>query len=531
MFLIGFGRKDSITMLKRLPLAVKIGAALIIAQVIGFFVLGLFLNRYLKDHAHDHFQQQVDYLLYHLEISSFSPQNTLLSEDLLPDCRSNLVLLGGVEYAADGSQRHVYRPQEVELLDVALPSVSHSPDISLPHTDSLDGFTYQFYRQHGIPKAVVLIPLRPHLPQSETDTLLVIIDIDKIVHFRYLFFEVYIITAAILLLVTGGALVAFIHQYVKKPLRKADVVLSALGEGNYAFRVREPIAHDEIGQLQRGINAMAERLQASYYDLSSHVSQMEDMQTELIEKEKIVRQLNQNLERRVSERTAELEQANRDLESYAYSISHDLRTPLQIIDGYTDILAIKVKDNQSALRSVDMIHQNIQQMDALIQNVLMISRITREPLKLQSVDTYNIARLVADMETVPFNEHDFDIQYQQLPIIQGDPTMVQQIFHNLISNAVKYSLKRERSQITIGYDSNSTPPRFYVRDNGVGFDSAQSDQVFTIFKRLHSAEEYPGTGVGLAIVKRAVERHGGQVWVESALGEGTTFFFTLSPTK
>jgi signal transduction histidine kinase len=517
-------------MLKRLPLAVKIGAALIIAQVIGFFVLGLFLNQYLMNHTHQHFQQQIDHLLYHLENSSFATEDAMLSGDLLADCRSNLVLLGGIEFAADGSQRHVYQPQEVESLGTYQPSLEHSPDISLERTDSLNRFTYQFYRQGVIHKAVVLIPLSPFFSQTETHTILVILDISQVVQFRYLFFVVYGITAAILLLVTGGALVAFIHQYVRKPLHKADVVLSALGQGKYAFRVREPIAQDEIGQLQRGINAMADRLQASYYDLSSHVSQMEDLQEELIEKEKIVRLLNQNLERRVSERTEELEQANRDLESYAYSISHDLRTPLQIIDGYTDILAMKVKDNESAMRSVEMIHQNIRQMDALIHNVLMISRITREPLKLQSVDTYNIARLVADMETVPFSAHAFDIQYQQLPVLQADPTMVQQIFHNLISNAVKYSLKRECSQITIGYDKNSTPPRFYVRANGVGFDSTQSDQAFTIFKRLHTAEEYPGTGVGLAIVKRAVERHGGQVWVESALGEGTTFFFTLSST-
>lgn len=515
-------------MLKRLPLAVKIGVALIIAQVIGFFVLGLFLNQYIRGHAREDFQAQVDHLLYHLEHAGLTPDETLLSADLLEDCRSDLVLLGGVEYAADGSQRHMYQPQEVRALISLLPAVQDAPAISLARSDSRNRFSYQFYRQDGIPKAVALIPLQGHLPQSETDTLLVIFDIDQITHFRYLFFVVYGITAAILLIITGGALVAFIHQYVKKPLRKADMVLSALGEGKYAFRVREPIAHDEIGQLQRGINAMADRLQASYYDLSSHVSQMEDMQAELIEKEKVVRQLNESLERRVRERTVELEQANRDLESYAYSISHDLRTPLQIIDGYADILAMKVKDNESAMRSVEMIHQNIRQMDALIQNVLMISRISREPLQLQSVDTYNIARLVADMETVPFSEHSFDIHYQQLPVIQADPTMAQQIFHNLISNAVKYSLKREQSQITIGYDNNSKPPRFYVRDNGVGFDSTQSDQVFTIFKRLHSAEQYPGTGVGLAIVKRAVERHGGQVWVESALGEGTTFFFTLS---
>jgi signal transduction histidine kinase len=517
-------------MLKRLPLAVKIGSALIIAQVIGFFVLGLFLNQYLRNHTLQHFQQQVDHLLYHLEHAGLETDEPLLSTELLADCRSSLVLLGGIEYGADGSQHHVYRPQEVDSLEDYLPSLGHPSGISLARTDALNRFTYQFYRQDGIHKAVALIPLQVYLPQSETHSLLVIFDIAQIVQFRYLFFVVYGITAAILLFVTGGALVAFIHQYVKEPLRKADEVLSTLGEGKYAFRVREPIAHDEIGQLQRGINAMADRLQASYYDLSSHVSQMEDMQAELIEKEKVVRQLNESLERRVRERTAELEQANRDLESYAYSISHDLRTPLQIIDGYADILAMKVKANDSAMRSVEMIHQNIRQMDALIQNVLMISRITREPLKLQSVDTYNIARLVADMETVPFSEQAFDIQYQQLPVIQADPTMAQQIFHNLISNAVKYSLKRERSQITIGYDTNSSPPRFYVRDNGVGFDSTQSDQVFTIFKRLHSAEEYPGTGVGLAIVKRAVERHGGQVWAESALGEGTTFFFTLSST-
>ncbi|MBV9470696.1 MAG: hypothetical protein JOZ57_15765, partial [Abitibacteriaceae bacterium] len=250
--------------------------------------------------------------------------------------------------------------------------------------------------------------------------------------------------------------------------------------------------------------------------------------------------LNGHLELRVRERTAQLEQANRDLEAanqeleaFSYSVSHDLRTPLRVIDGFTNIL---VKDygpqlTEEALQYLHMVRDNAQQMNHLIDDLLAFSRLSRQPLKKRPVD---LAALVQEVMTdlqAAEPAHPIETHIGELPVCQGDPALLKQVFVNLLSNALKYSRKRGKTIIEVGWcEGNETgEPIYYVKDNGVGFDMKYAPNLFGVFQRLHRAEEYEGTGVGLAIVQRIIQRHGGRVWADAELGKGATFFLTLPP--
>jgi light-regulated signal transduction histidine kinase (bacteriophytochrome) len=255
-----------------------------------------------------------------------------------------------------------------------------------------------------------------------------------------------------------------------------------------------------------------------------------------IEREKGEQQLlkfNEELERRVWERTVDLIAANQVLEAFSAAVSHDLRGPLQIIDGYSQL----VEDSHANVLSVegvkylDRIHKSVKQMAGIIENLLRLSRMGRKELSILPTDLDDLVTPILAGYQSRGNGRKFEWIVESLPQVQCDRGLVAQVFENLISNAVKYTGQRDLAIIEIGQTEAQGELVFFIRDNGAGFDMSNAQKLFRAFQRLHRDEEFEGTGVGLATVRRIVERHGGRIWAESEIGKGAVFYFTLSAGK
>ena len=249
--------------------------------------------------------------------------------------------------------------------------------------------------------------------------------------------------------------------------------------------------------------------------------------TEQMLAEQAIRALNESLERRVAERTEELARANRELESFSYSVSHDLRAPLRAINGFSRIL----QDSEEFALSgesrelLERIVRNTNRMGELIDDILDYSRASQAALNRREADMTQLARSACDEHAPSYPNATTRIG--PLGSVRGDPAMLRQVFDNLVGNALKYSARKDRPEIEIGRQNDGDDAVFFVRDNGAGFDMQYAGKLFGMFQRMHTDKDFPGTGVGLAIVKRIVERHGGRVWAEAAPEAGATFYFTL----
>jgi PAS domain S-box-containing protein len=249
--------------------------------------------------------------------------------------------------------------------------------------------------------------------------------------------------------------------------------------------------------------------------------------------EKEVKKLNAELEKRVIERTSQLEDANKELQAFAYSVSHDLRAPLRAISGFSEFIVEDYgpKLNDEGRRLLGLIRSNTQKMDQLITDILSLSRVTRGEHKVSKVDMTKMALSMLNEVVSSETQEKINLIIEALPEAFADSTFIKLVWINLISNAIKFSSGKKKPEIKIGGYIENEFNIYYVKDNGVGFNPQYTHKLFGVFQRLHHAEEFEGTGVGLAIVQRIIHRHGGKVWAEGKEGKGATFYFSLPVKK
>jgi PAS domain S-box-containing protein len=252
--------------------------------------------------------------------------------------------------------------------------------------------------------------------------------------------------------------------------------------------------------------------------------------TESKQGEAEILRLNEELEQRVAARTRELAVANEELEAFSYSVSHDLRAPLRAIDGFSQMLLQRYVSDlpAEAQRYLERVRCNAQNMASLIEALLALSGLGRKVMTKQTIDQNKLVRACLNELGMDGAGCRIDITVADLPHCSGDATLLRQVWINLLSNAFKYTRNRLTPMISIGSRSDGMETVYFCRDNGAGFDIRQIDRLFGVFQRLHSSEEFEGTGVGLAIVQRIVHRHGGRIWAEGEVGKGATFSFTIA---
>jgi signal transduction histidine kinase len=237
-------------------------------------------------------------------------------------------------------------------------------------------------------------------------------------------------------------------------------------------------------------------------------------------------------ERKKTVALAELEAANRELDAFSYSVAHDLRAPLRSIDGFSEALQEDCGPQlgEAGQRHLRMIRDSAQHMGRLIDDLLSLARVSRNELRRQRVDLTALAQEIARRLSQGQDGRQVELKIQPGMVCDGDPTLLGMVLENLLGNAWKFTAKRERASIEFG-SHGAAPLSYYVRDNGAGFDMAYASKLFGLFQRLHSPRDFEGTGVGLATVRRIVERHGGRAWAEAAVDKGTTVYFTLEGTE
>ena len=304
--------------------------------------------------------------------------------------------------------------------------------------------------------------------------------------------------------IIGGILIALgifitwlMSRNIIKPLKQLTSAATAIATGDYSAPVK--VEHmDELGKLGNAFNIMVEQIR---------VAQSE-------------------LENRVIERTSQLQIANSELESFSYSISHDLRAPLRAIIGYTSILEEEYSNklDDEAKRLTSVIKRNTKRMGDLIDDMLAFSKLGRDGIAKTHISSNEMVKEIIDGLD---GKNNIKWNIQSLPDINADIKTMRQVWINLISNAIKYSRNREHPQIEIGTSPHKGHNTFFVKDNGVGFNQRYSKKLFKVFQRLHTTEEFEGTGVGLAIVEKIISKHGGNVWAEAEEGKGASFFFTI----
>jgi signal transduction histidine kinase len=314
-------------------------------------------------------------------------------------------------------------------------------------------------------------------------------------------------------------------------LNKEEVIAAYMPVGTHGWGVvaQQPVRMAfEQKNLLLGLLRVAYALAALLLLMAVYVATRVAGERQRVKEEAVIKT---RLEDRVAERTAQLEAARRELEAFSYSIAHDLRTPLRAIDGFSRILVDEFSGAlpAEAQRQIAVVRGNAQRMGRLIDDLLGFVQLTRQPLKRCAVDMPALVRTCLDELSEERQSRAVSVTVAELPGAEADPALLKRVWLNLISNALKYTRKQPDASVQIGSRREGKELAYYVSDNGVGFDMEYVDKLFGVFQRLHRAEDYEGTGVGLAIVAHIVQRHGGRVWTHAEPGRGATFYFTLGP--
>jgi len=299
-------------------------------------------------------------------------------------------------------------------------------------------------------------------------------------------------TSAFLVLAMLAILIAYLvvfHRFVLAPIQRLQAATDRVAAGDLAHRV-DLRAENEFGELGRRFDHMTGQVQASQTGMTAAI---------------------------------------KELEAFAYSVSHDLRAPLRGMDAFAQILQKKYATHmdEDAQHCLHMIRDNAQQMGRLIDDLLAFSRLSQQPLNKERVDQEVLVHSVLQSLQAELKDRQIDLNVGELPAAEADPRLLRQVWVNLISNALKYTRSRGHALIRVGAEKKDGIAVCFVQDNGVGFDMRYAHKLFGVFQRLHRAEDYEGTGVGLAIVQRIVARHGGRIWAQAAKNQGATFYFTL----
>ncbi len=352
--------------------------------------------------------------------------------------------------------------------------------------------------------------------------------------------------ALILLVGLACGLLAFVWFTggIVAPVQLLSEAALAISHGDWDKTLPQSTAVDEVGDLTRAFSQMSEHLSAAQRDLEKQAKVLQNTNTRLHleisehqQAQREIYQLNLELEQRVLERTAQLKAANEELEAFAYSVSHDLRAPLRSIDGFSQALLddYGARLDAEGLEFLQRVRRASQRMAQLIDDLLNLSRITRGEMVRAPVDLSRLAALVAEDLRQAEPQRQVEIVIQSQVQAEGDARLLRVVMENLLGNAWKFTSRCDHARIEFGRSDKLPSGRggqpgnraFFVRDNGAGFDPAYADKLFGVFQRLHRAEDFPGTGIGLATVQRIIHRHGGQVWADGEVGIGANFYFAL----
>jgi len=321
------------------------------------------------------------------------------------------------------------------------------------------------------------------------------------------------ILIAVMLMSLMAALVisSFSRRSISVPIvHLAEVAIAVSRNKDYSVRATSSEKRGELAVLIHAFNRMLDQIQLHQED---------------------ARRAHDELDHRVRERTAQLAAANKELESFSYSVSHDLRAPLRHIDGFSAML-VQSYGNQldaNGQKYLQRIREGAKHMGQLVDDLLNMARLGRQDVVRRQTDANLLVKNAISNLQSEYEGRQIDWRVTDLPVMDCDPGLMKQVFINLLSNAVKYTRRTQQAVIEIGR-SPENENVIYIRDNGAGFEQQYAHKLFAVFQRLHRAEDFEGTGVGLATVDRIIRKHGGRIWAQGEVNRGATFFFTLSPS-